>query len=75
MNNGHHDIRIAEDSCPRKPADQFQANPQNWRTHPQSQRDALAGVLVFYKGAPNDIAAHFGEIDVGEWEDTDATPV
>lgn len=28
-----------------KPADQFQANPGNWRTHPQTQRTALAGVL------------------------------
>lgn len=28
-----------------KPADQFQANPANWRKHPQTQRDALAGVL------------------------------
>ena len=28
-----------------KPADQFQANPNNWRTHPQAQRDALHGAL------------------------------
>jgi hypothetical protein len=28
-----------------KPADQFEANPNNWRTHPQSQRDALRGSL------------------------------
>ena len=28
-----------------KPADQFQANPNNWRKHPQPQRDALRGVL------------------------------
>lgn len=29
-----------------KPADQFQANPANWRQHPQSQRAALAGSLA-----------------------------
>ncbi len=28
-----------------KPADQFQANPMNWRVHPEAQRTALAGVL------------------------------
>ncbi len=28
-----------------KPADQFQANPMNWRTHPEAQRTALAGIL------------------------------
>lgn len=28
-----------------KPADQFQAHPMNWRTHPEAQRTALAGVL------------------------------
>lgn len=28
-----------------KPADQFQANPHNWRTHPQMQRDAVRGSL------------------------------
>jgi len=28
-----------------KRADQFEANPNNWRTHPQSQRDALRGSL------------------------------
>lgn len=28
-----------------KPADQFQANPNNWRKHPQGQRDALRGSL------------------------------
>lgn len=28
-----------------KPADQFQANPQNWRTHPQHQREAVRASL------------------------------
>ncbi len=28
-----------------KPASQFVANPANWRTHPQNQRDALAASL------------------------------
>lgn len=28
-----------------KPASQFQANPQNWRKHPQRQRDAVHGSL------------------------------
>lgn len=28
-----------------KPADQFQANPNNWRKHPMAQREALRGVL------------------------------
>jgi hypothetical protein len=28
-----------------KRADQFEANPNNWRTHSQSQRDALLGQL------------------------------
>ncbi len=28
-----------------KPASQFMANPKNWRTHPQNQRDALHGAL------------------------------
>jgi len=28
-----------------KPASQFMANPKNWRTHPQAQRDALHGAL------------------------------
>jgi DNA modification methylase len=28
-----------------KPADQFQANPANWRKHPQRQRDAVNGSL------------------------------
>lgn len=29
----------------RKPADQFQANPLNWRKHPQRQRDAVEASL------------------------------
>ena len=29
-----------------KPADQFLANPANWRRHPQAQRDAMRGVLA-----------------------------
>ncbi len=29
-----------------KPADQFEANPNNWRTHPQAQRDTLHGALA-----------------------------
>jgi hypothetical protein len=28
-----------------QPASQFIANPNNWRTHPQSQRDAMRGAL------------------------------
>ncbi len=28
-----------------QPASQFVANPNNWRTHPQSQRDAMRGAL------------------------------
>lgn len=28
-----------------KPASQFQANPHNWRVHPQAQREALAASL------------------------------
>lgn len=28
-----------------QPASQFLANPNNWRVHPQSQRDALHGAL------------------------------
>ena len=28
-----------------KPASQFMANPKNWRTHPQAQKDALHGAL------------------------------
>ena len=28
-----------------EPPDQLLANPRNWRTHPASQTDALAGVL------------------------------
>lgn len=28
-----------------KPASQFMANPNNWRKHPQNQRDALKGIL------------------------------
>jgi len=28
------------------PASQLQPNPKNWRTHPQSQQDALRGILA-----------------------------
>ena len=28
-----------------QPASQFVANPDNWRTHPQAQRDAMRGAL------------------------------
>jgi hypothetical protein len=37
----------------RVPAGQLRPNPRNWRTHPQSQRDALRGILaeVGYAGA------------------------
>jgi ParB-like chromosome segregation protein Spo0J len=30
----------------RVPAGSLKANPKNWRTHPQSQRDALRGALA-----------------------------
>lgn len=30
----------------RVPARELRANPRNWRTHPQRQREALAGVLA-----------------------------
>jgi hypothetical protein len=30
----------------RVPASQLQPNPRNWRTHPQSQQDALRGILA-----------------------------
>jgi hypothetical protein len=30
----------------RVPADQLQPNPKNWRTHPESQANALRGVLA-----------------------------
>ena len=37
----------------RVPAGLLRPNPRNWRTHPQSQRDALRGILaeVGYAGA------------------------
>jgi len=44
----------------RKPADQFLANPHNWRIHPEAQRQALKGVLDSIGFAAPVVGGHVG---------------